>query len=131
MPVNGKDYLFIMTKFLRGVQMVSLEELFEMEGVTAIAQLDDMGRIVDWRAKGVVGPELKEAANKFVTSVTALLDEQARVAPRNWHPRRSWMYSGGDMTMIISGNQAIIIETAKADVDIISRAFGMACYPKK
>lgn len=111
--------------------MVSLEELFEMEGVTAIAQLDDMGRIVDWRAKGVVGPELKEATNKFLTSVTALLDQEARVAPRNWHPRRSWTYSGGDMTMIVSGNQAIVIETAKADIDIISRAFGMACYPKK
>jgi roadblock/LC7 domain-containing protein len=111
--------------------MVSLEELFEMEGVTAIAQLDDLGRIVDWRAKGVVGPELKEAMNNFLTAVTSLLDEQARVAPRNWHPRRSWMYSGGDMTMIVSGNQAIIIETAKTDVDIISRAFGMACFPKK
>jgi roadblock/LC7 domain-containing protein len=111
--------------------MVSLEELFELEGVTAIAQLDDLGRIVDWRAKGVVGPELKEAMNNFSTAVTSLLDEQARVAPRNWHPRRSWTYSGGDMTLIVSGNQAVIIETAKADVDIISRAFGMACYPKK
>jgi roadblock/LC7 domain-containing protein len=111
--------------------MVSLEELFELEGVTAIAQLDDLGRIVDWRAKGVVGPELKEAMNKFSTAVTSLLDEQARVAPRNWHPRRSWTYSGGDMTLIVSGNQAVIIETAKANIDIISRAFGMACYPKK
>ena len=61
--------------------MISLEELFEMEGVTAVAQLDDMGRIVDWRAKGVVGPELKEAMNNFLTAVTSLLDEQARVAP--------------------------------------------------
>lgn len=111
--------------------MDSLDELFEMEGVTAIARLDDMGRVVDWKAKGIVSSELKEAASNFLTSVTSLLDQQARVAPRNWHPRRSWTYSGGDMTLIVSGNQAIIIETAKADVDIISKAFGMACYPQK
>ncbi len=111
--------------------MDSLDELFEMEGVIAIARLDDLGRVVDWKAKGAVSPELKEATNNFLTSVTSLLDQQARLAPRNWHPRRSWTYSGGDMTLIVSDNKAIVLENAKADANIISKAFGMTCYPQK
>jgi roadblock/LC7 domain-containing protein len=105
--------------------MVQLDELFQLDGVTAIAKLDDMGRIVDWKAKGVVSHDLKEAFGSFTASTVAMLEQMARVAPRNWSPRRYWIFSGGDMTMIATGQNAAIIETAKADMASIFKMFGI------
>jgi roadblock/LC7 domain-containing protein len=105
--------------------MVQLDELFQLDGVTAIAKLDDMGRIVDWKAKGAVSHDLKEAMGTFINSIMTLMEQQARVAPRNWHPRRYWVYSGGDMTMIAAGQNAAIMETAKADMNSIFNMFGI------
>jgi len=105
--------------------MVQLDELFQLDGVTAIAKLDDMGRIVDWKAKGMVSPELKDAFGKVISSTVTMLEQMARIAPRNWSPRRYWIFSGGDMTMIASGQNAVIIETAKADMNSIFNLFGI------
>jgi roadblock/LC7 domain-containing protein len=69
--------------------------------------------------------------SNFLAAVTATLQQEARIAARNWFPLRSWTYSGGDMTLIVHGNQAIIFETAKANIDTISKAFSMVCYLKK
>ena len=104
-------------------KMVQLDELFQLDGVTAIAKLDDMGRIVDWKAKGMVSPELKDAFGKFISSTVTMLEQMARIAPRNWSPRRYWIFSGGDMTMISAGQNAAIVETAKADMKSILNMF--------
>ncbi len=86
--------------------MISLDELFETEGVTAIARLDDLGRIVDWKAKGAISHDLMETTSNFLAAVTATLQQEARIAARNWSPLRSWTYSGGDMTLIVYGDQS-------------------------
>ncbi len=105
--------------------MVQLDELFQLDGVTAIAKLDDRGRIGDWKAKGMVSPDLKDAFGKLISETLTMLEQMARIAPRNWSPRSYWVFSGGDMTMIASGQNAVIIETAKADMNSIFNLFGI------
>jgi roadblock/LC7 domain-containing protein len=108
-----------------------LDELFQMEGVTAVAKLDDMGRIVDWKARGVVSPEMKEETSKEISEVVSIFISGARNRPRNWLPLHGLAYSGGDMTMIIKGENAVIVETAKVEMDKIFRLLGMLGYGKK
>jgi hypothetical protein len=46
--------------------LVNTDELFQLDGIIAVAQLDDLGRIVDWKARGVVDPETKEHMSKLI-----------------------------------------------------------------
>jgi roadblock/LC7 domain-containing protein len=108
-----------------------LEELFQMEGVTSVAKLDDMGRIVDWKAKGTVSPELKEETSNELSAVMSIFVGGARKRPRNWTPFHGIAYSGGDMTMIIKGENAVIVETDKVEMDKIFMMLGMKGYCKK
>lgn len=110
--------------------MVNLEELFQMEGVTAIARMDDMGRIVDWKAKGAVSPQLKEDFAKTIAGIIASLIQVAREAPRNWTPLHGFAFSGGDMMFIVVGKDAVIAETTKIKADKIFQAFGIFGHPK-
>lgn len=108
-----------------------LEELFQMEGVTAVAKLDDMGRIVDWKAKGAVSPEMKEETSRELSAVVSILVSGAHNRPRNWTPFHGIAYSGGDMTMIVKGEKAVIVETEKVDMDKIFKLLEMLGYRKK
>jgi len=108
-----------------------LDSLFQMEGVTAVAKLDNMGKIVDWKAKEVVSHELKDEVSKELSEVVSIFVEGARNRPRNWTPWRSLAYSGGDMTMIITGENAVLAETAKADMAKIFKSLGMLGFRKK
>ena len=96
--------------------MAQLEELFQLDGVTAVGKLDDMGRVFDWKAKGVVDPELIRETSKGLEEMISLFVQGARERPRNWTPWRSMTYSGGDMTAIAAGENLVIVETAKANM---------------
>jgi roadblock/LC7 domain-containing protein len=102
-----------------------LEELFQLDGVTAIAKLDDMGRIVDWKAKGVVDPEMMRETSKGLEEIISLFVQGARDRPRNWIPWRSMTYSGGDMTAIAAGKDLVVVETAKVDMDKILKTMNV------
>jgi roadblock/LC7 domain-containing protein len=109
-----------------------LEELFQLDGVTAIAKLDDMGRIVDWKAKGVVDPEMMRATSKGLEEIISIFVQGARERPRNWIPWRSMTYSGGDMTAIANGENLVVVETAKVDMNHILKAMSIPGFaPKK
>jgi roadblock/LC7 domain-containing protein len=105
--------------------MASIDELFQMEGVVAVAKIDDVGRIVDWKAKGVVTPEIKEAMAKLVGELLSVSNEIGRIAPRTWQPWRSWIFSGGEMIMILHGDNAITFEAAKTDINKVLKTLGM------
>jgi roadblock/LC7 domain-containing protein len=110
--------------------LVNIDELFQLDGVIAVAQLDDMGRISDWKAKGVVDPEVKEHTSKLITDITAMFREFAREAPRNWSPTRALIYNGGDMTLIAAGTAAVTVETKKVNFEKLFKAFGILGYSK-
>lgn len=110
--------------------MANIEELFQLDGVIAVAQLDDMGRIVEWKAKGVVDPEVKEQTSKMIMEVTSMFREFARGAPRNWSPTRALIYSGGDMTLIAAGNAGVTVETKKVNFEKLFKVFGILNFGK-
>ncbi len=105
--------------------MVNLEELFQLDGIIAVAKLDDMGRIVDWKAKGNVDPAVKDQMSKMNMEINALFANLARDAPRNWSPRKALIYSGGDMTMIAAGGAAATAETKNVNFEKLFKAFGI------
>jgi len=95
--------------------LANIEELFQLDGVIAVTRLDDIGRIGDWKAKGIVDPETKEHVSKLMMEINALFVSLAREAPRNWSPRKALIYSGGEMTLIAAGDSAVTVETKKVD----------------
>ena len=111
--------------------MAILEELFQLDGIIAVGTIDDMGRIKDWKAKGVVSHEVRETIDKYMTSTVTMLNQEARLLPRNWTPRRSWTFSGGDMTLIVAGGQFVTAETAKVDLERLFRICGILPQTKK
>jgi roadblock/LC7 domain-containing protein len=110
--------------------LVNIDELFQLDGVIAVTKLDDLGRIVDWKAKGVVDPETKEHMSKLMMEVNALFVSLAREAPRNWSPRRALIYSGGEMTLIAAGDSAVTVETKKVDFGKLLTVFGIPVFSK-
>jgi roadblock/LC7 domain-containing protein len=105
--------------------MVNLDELFQLDGVVAVAKLDDMGRITDWKAKGVVDPEIEKHTSKLMMEVEGLFSNFAREAPRNWSPRRALIYSGGEMTLFAVGNSAVTVENKKVNFEKLLKIFGI------
>jgi len=111
--------------------LVNTEELFQLDGVIAVAKVDDMGRIVDWKAKGVVDPEIiKERTSKMLMEITSMFREFAREAPRNWSPTRALIYSGGDMTLIAAGTEAVTVENKKVNFEKLFKVFGILGFGK-
>ena len=110
--------------------MAILDELFQMDGIIAVGTIDDMGRIVDWKAKGYVSQEAEETTGKFMASMVSLFSQEARLLPRNWSPRRSWTFRGGDMTLIVVGSQFVTAETAKVNLEELFKVCGIL-PPKK
>ena len=105
--------------------MVNIDELFQLDGIIAVAKLDDMGRVVDWKAKGIVDPVVKDHMSKLNMEINALFNNIAREAPRNWNPRKALIYSGGDMTMIAAGGAAATVETKNVNFEKLFKAFGI------
>ena len=105
--------------------MVNIDELFQLDGIVAIARTDDMGRIVDWKAKGIVDPEIERHASKLSMNIDALFMQFAREAPRNWSPRKAWIYNGGEMTAIASGGALVTVENNKVNFEKLFKTFGI------
>jgi roadblock/LC7 domain-containing protein len=105
--------------------MVNIDELFQMDGVVAVGKIDDMGRIVDWKAKGVVSPEVKDATSKVVSELLSISNGIGRTAPRNWLPWHTWIYYGGEMIMVVHGDSAVTFEAAKTDMNKVLEKMGM------
>ena len=105
--------------------MVNTEELFQLEGIVGVAKLDDMGRIIDWKAKGVTDPESVKHLSKIMTDVNALFVNFAREAPRNWSPNRAFIFNGGEMTLIAAGDSGVTVENKKVNFEKLFKVFGI------
>ncbi len=111
--------------------VAKLEEMFQLDGVTAIGKLDDMGRIIDWKAKGVVDPEMMRETSRGLEEIISMFVQGARERPRNWMPWRSMTYSGGDMTVIAAGEDLVVVETAKVDISQILKTLKVLGFASK
>ena len=99
--------------------MATLDELLNINGVVAAGEFTVDGKLLDYKAKMDMSPELAAMTAQFCATVTMLFNTLAgafsQLSKMNWVPQQGWAYSGGDWTVAIGGNRGVFVETTKAD----------------
>jgi len=99
--------------------MASLDELLNVNGVVAAGEFTADGKLVDYKAKMDMSPEMAAMTAQFCATITMVFNTMAgaftQLSRMNWVPLQSWAYSGGDWTVAIGGNKGVFVETSKAD----------------
>ncbi len=105
---------------------VTLENLLQIDGVVAAGEFTADGRLVDYKAKMDMSPEMAAMTAQFCATVTMVFDTltgaYTQLSGMNWAPQHGWMFAGGDWTVAIGGNRGVFIETAKADFNQLFQA---------
>jgi roadblock/LC7 domain-containing protein len=99
--------------------MATLNELLNLNGVVAAGEFTADGKLVDFKSKMEMPPEMAEMSAQFCSSVTMLFNTLAgsfaQLSKMKWVPQQVWAYSGGEWTVAVGGNKGVFVETAKAD----------------
>ncbi len=97
----------------------TLDDLLNIDGVVAAGEFAADGKLVDYKAKMDMSPEMAAMSAQFCATVTMLFNTLAgafaQLSQMNWVPQQGWMYAGSDWTVAVGGNRGVFIETAKAD----------------
>jgi len=100
-------------------KMATLDELLKINGVVAAGEFTAGGKLVDYKAKMDMSPEMAAMTAQFCASVTMMFNTLAgsftQLSKMKWVPQQGWAYSGGEWTVAIGGNKGVFVETAKAD----------------
>ena len=108
---------------------LSLDELLELDGVSAAGIFSPEGKLVDYKSKTEMPEEMAEMTSKFCGTVNMMFDSLAtaytKLYQMNWVPQHNWMYTGGDWTIVISGTRGVFAETSKADLKQLLKALGV------
>jgi roadblock/LC7 domain-containing protein len=101
--------------------MATLDELLSIDGVAAAGEFSADGKLVDYKAKMEMSPEMAAMTAQFCATVTMMFNTLAgafsQLSQMNWVPQQGWAYSGGDWTVAVGGNKGVFIKTAQADVN--------------
>lgn len=99
--------------------MATLDELLKINGVVAAGEFTADGKMVEYKAKIDMSPEMAAMTAQFCATVTMMFNTLAgsfaQSSKMKWVPQQGWMYAGGDWTVAIGGNKGVFVETAKAD----------------
>jgi roadblock/LC7 domain-containing protein len=99
--------------------MPTLDDLLKIDGVVAAGEFTADGKLVDYRARMEMSPELAAMTAQFCATVTMLFNTLAgaftQLSGMNWVPQQGWAYSGGEWTVAIGGSRGVFVETARAD----------------
>ena len=106
--------------------MAILDELLEIDGVIAAGEFTRNGKLVAYKAKIDLSPELAAMIAQLCAPVDMMFGTLAEEFTRftkemRWLPPRGWVYSGGDWTVAVAGNRGVFVETAKADFNHLFR----------
>ncbi len=108
---------------------LSLDELLKFEGVREAGIFSPDGKLVEYKSKAEMPKEMAQMTAKFCGAVNMMFDALASaytdLYKMNWIPQHNWMYSGGDWTVIISGNRGVFIESSKTDLEKLLKALGV------
>jgi roadblock/LC7 domain-containing protein len=108
---------------------LSLDELLNFEGVMAAGIFNPEGKLVDYKSKTGMPKEMAQTTAKFCGAVNMMFDALAsaytQLYKMNWVPQHNWMYSGGDWTVMVSGNRGVFVESSKADLEKLLKSQGM------
>lgn len=106
--------------------MTILDELLKIDGVVAAGEFTADGKIVDFRAKMDMSPEMAAMTAQFCSTITMVFNTLAgafaQLSQMKWVPQQGWMYAGGDWTVAIGGNIGVFAETAKTDFNQLFQA---------
>ena len=106
--------------------MTTLDDLLKLKGVVAAGEFTADGKLVNYKAKMDMSPEMAAMTAQFCASITMLFNTLAgsfsQLSKMNWVPQQGWMYAGGDYTVAIGGNQGVFVETDKADFNQLYKA---------
>lgn len=106
--------------------MATLDELLTMPGVMAAGEFSADGKLVGYKAKMEMSPELAATTAQFCATVTMMFNTLAgaftQLSKMNWVPQKGWAYSGGDWTVAVGGNRGVFVETARADFNKLFEA---------
>jgi roadblock/LC7 domain-containing protein len=101
--------------------MATLDELLSIDGVAAAGEFSADGKLVDYKAKMEMSPEMAAMTAQFCATVTMMFNTLAgafsQLSQMKWVPQQGWAYSGGDWTVAVGGNKGVFIKTAQADVN--------------
>ena len=91
----------------------TLEELLTIEGVVAAGEFTPDGKLVDYKAKMEMSPELAALTAQFCATVTMMFNTLAgaftQLSRMRWVPQQGWAYSGGDYTVAIGGTRGVFV----------------------
>lgn len=106
--------------------MARLDDLLKIDGVVAAGEFTADGKMVDYKAKMDMSPEMAAMTAQFCATVTMMFNTLAeaytQLSGMKWVPQQGWAYSGGDWTVAIGGNTGVFVETAKADFNKLFEA---------
>src|SRR5947209_7717030 len=104
----------------------TLEELLNINGVVAAGEFTADGKLVAYKAKMGMSPEMAAMTAQFCATVTMLFNTLAgafaQLSKMNWVPQQGWAYSGGKWTVAVGSNRGVFVETAKADFNQLFQA---------
>ena len=104
----------------------TLDDLLKLNGVVAAGEFTPDGKLVDYKAKMDMSPELAAMTAQFCATVTMTFNTLAgaftQLSQMKWVPQQGWAYSGGDWTVAIGGNKGVFVETVKADFNQLFQA---------
>jgi len=107
-------------------KMATLDELLKINGVVAAGEFTAAGKLVDFKTKMDMSPEMAATTAQFCASVTMMFNTLAgafsQLSKMKWVPQQGWAYSGGEWTVAIGGNKGVFVETAKADFNKLFEA---------
>src|SRR5262249_60273730 len=99
--------------------MATLDELLKIDGVVAAGEFTADGKLVDYKAKMDMSPEMAAMTAQYCATVTMMFNTLAgafsQLSKMKWVPQQGWAYSGGEWTVAIGGKRGGFLETAKAD----------------
>ena len=106
--------------------MARLDDLLKIEGVVAACEFTADGKLVDFKSKMDMSPEMAAMTAQFCATVTMMFNTLAgaytRLSGMSWVPQQGWAYSGGEWTVAIGSNTGVFVETAKADFNKLFEA---------
>lgn len=106
--------------------MARLDELLKLNGVVVAGEFTADGKLVDYKARMDMSPELAAMTAQFCATVTMMFNTLAgafsQLSKMNWVPQQGWAYSGGEWTVAIGANRGVFVETAKADFNQLFQA---------
>lgn len=113
--------------------MTMLDKLLRMDGVIAAGELSTEGKLLQYKSKIGMVPEMKKISAEFCSTITMMFNTMSDAITQVGHiklvPQHGWAYIGGDWAVVVGGHFAVYAEMDKADVSTLLKALSSTVVP--